>query len=182
MFKAAVLQLIGPGKRAAFVSEQFAFEKLSGNSRRVDRHERGSATKAVLMQRTGNHFLAGTRFARQKHRDVTMRQTADRSKHFLHGTRLSDDFGSTLCSFVIQVACVRTFGHCTFLTRAAQQINGTVDIERFGQILVRAPLKSAHGTVEITKGRHDDDGQSGIFVFDKGKQIESAHIVHANVA
>ena len=163
------------------MAEKFAFKQLSGNGRRVDRHKRRSTAQTVLMQGSCHHFLAGTRFSGQKHRNVAVRQTTDRTKHLLHGSRLTDDFRTTYFTLFVKFACVRAFGHGAFFTCAAQQINRTVDVKRLGEILVGTALKGTHCAVQIAEGRHDDDGQSGILVLDERQQIEPAHVVHANI-
>ncbi|MNG18875.1 hypothetical protein D3C84_1029790 [compost metagenome] len=62
----------GTGEGAGDVAEQFAFDQAFGNSGAVQRHERVITALAGLVQLTGEHFLAGTGFALDQHRQVAI--------------------------------------------------------------------------------------------------------------
>ena len=67
----------GAGEGALLVSEQFAFQQLGRNGSAVDRHERRVLTARMVMQVTGDHFLARPRFTQNQYRGLGV-------SHLLH--------------------------------------------------------------------------------------------------
>ena len=57
----------GAGKGALAMTEHLAFQQALGNGGAVDRHERFVGAAAVLVDGTGDHFLAGAAFTSQQH-------------------------------------------------------------------------------------------------------------------
>lgn len=119
------------------MAEQFRFEQILGNCRRIQRNERTICARAVLVQRTRHQFLAGTGLAGDHYGDVRLRQATDRAEHVLHRRSLAEDFRR------IDQAIVHFLLAQAFLERPANQLDRLVDIERLGQVLERAPWNAA---------------------------------------
>ena len=67
----------GSGERTALVAEQFGFEQRVGQGAAVLGNESLVGTGAFVMDGAGDHFLAGTRFAGDHHRQVVGRDAGD---------------------------------------------------------------------------------------------------------
>ena len=52
--------VLGAGESTLFVTEQLGFDQVAGNRSHVDGHKGAVAALAVVMQRLGNKFLAGS--------------------------------------------------------------------------------------------------------------------------
>ena len=62
-FKAAGPRAVGPGERAAFVAEQFAFHQLGRQDRAIQADQRSVCSIAGRVQSAGDQFLARAAFA-----------------------------------------------------------------------------------------------------------------------
>ena len=164
------------GERALFVAEQLGFHQILGDRGHVERDERVPATRAVLVQRLGDALLAGARFAIDQHRDVRLRQPADRPEHLLHRRRFTDDLGGQTLRHRRGRTPLAGVRH-----PAPNQRQRIVDIERLGQVFERAPLIGRHGTVQVGVRRHHDHGKVGMHLADFCHQIEPVEPRHANV-
>ena len=58
LLEAAAPHRLRTGERAALVAEQFAFQQVTRYRRHVERDERRFGTRAVLVQRARDDFLA----------------------------------------------------------------------------------------------------------------------------
>ena len=70
----AYLVLVGAGKTAPGVTEQFTFHQLGRNGAAVDRNERAGSPRPVVVNEPGHHFLAAARLAVDMHRGLAARQ------------------------------------------------------------------------------------------------------------
>ena len=82
--------VLGAGKGALFVSEQFGFDQITGDGGHVDGDKRAVAALAVVVQRTRHQFLAGAGFAGDHQRQVGLHQPGQNPVDFLHGGRAAD--------------------------------------------------------------------------------------------
>ena len=164
------------GERTALVAEQFAFQQILGNGRRVDRHERPTGHGRVLVQRASHQFLARARFAGDQHRHRALAQTTNRAKHVLHRRCLTEDFGRSGLTL---------FGHLlalAFFDRAADQLHGLGQIERLGQVFERTALQCGDGAVKIRIRRHDDHRQAGLQFAQLLQKLQARATGHPDVA
>ena len=83
--------LVGPGEGASLVSEQFAFEKRFGNGGTVDGQQRPIAAVAMVVDGSGDEFLAGARLAQNQDAHVRRGHASDGLVDFLHLRRAADD-------------------------------------------------------------------------------------------
>ena len=72
LFEATATQALRAGERAALMAEKLGFEQVLGNSRGVDCDERPGGARAVPVQRPGNEFFAGARFAGDQHGGIRL--------------------------------------------------------------------------------------------------------------
>ena len=132
--------------------EQLAFQQIFWDSCGVYRHKWTIGPCRVFMQCLGNQLFARAGFTRNHDRHIALAQTANRAKHILHGWRLTQHFRR--CSH----ALFGNFFTQAFFDSAAYQFHRLGQVKRLGQVFKSTPLKGRHGTVEIRKSRHDDDG------------------------
>ena len=74
----------GVGERAADVTEQLAFQDVLAQRGAVQRDERLVLAWAVLMDRLGDQFLAGARFALDQYAGVGRRDPLEAVDHGVH--------------------------------------------------------------------------------------------------
>ncbi|MDR8732335.1 hypothetical protein FEQ05_05728 [Burkholderia pseudomultivorans] len=176
LLEAALPRRLRAGERAALVAEQLGFEQVLRNRRGVQRDERAVRARAVTMQRPCDEFLAGARLAGDQHGRGRMRQAADRAEHVLHRGRLAEHLGCLGHAVVLRRAAAQAFLH-----RAANQLDGLVDVERLREIFERAALERRDGAVEIGERRHDDDGQARQAFVHRLQQLEAGTARHPDV-
>ena len=83
--------LSGPGKRAVFIAEQFAFHQVPGQRAAVDRHERAFGTGAGLVNRLRDHFLAGAALPLDQDSRHAVGGNLGQSLDFDHAGAFADD-------------------------------------------------------------------------------------------
>ena len=128
------------------------------------------------MQCQGHQFLAGAGLAGDQHGENRTRQPADGAEYLLHGRRRTDNARRR----GINAGGGRGGG----LRRAqgpADQRNEFVYIERFGQIFVRAALKSGHGAIQIRVRGHHNHRQVRRTTLDLLQQLDAVNAGHAHV-
>ncbi|MEJ0042377.1 MAG: hypothetical protein WDM81_09230 [Rhizomicrobium sp.] len=84
LFEAADAAIGRPGKGAALMAEQFAFDELLGDRSHVDRDEGAVAPLAVIVQRPRDEFLARAAFAHDHDREIGLGQPRDDAVDLLH--------------------------------------------------------------------------------------------------
>src|SRR6185436_15810712 len=87
--EAAEAALVSVGERAPLVAEELGLEERGRDRRAGDRHERLARAPAVVVDRAGDHFLAGARLSPQEHGDVGAGDPADGLVDLLHARRLA---------------------------------------------------------------------------------------------
>lgn len=56
-----------------------------------------------------------------------------------------------------------------------------VHVERLGQVIERAALKGGYGAVQVGKGGHHDDRQTGMALFKLAQQLQAVATGHADI-
>ena len=72
------------GERAAFVTEQLAFDQLGGQRRTIDLHEGSGAPGRTIVKRLGHQSFSDATLATEKDCDVAVRNLSDRSRDSSH--------------------------------------------------------------------------------------------------
>ncbi|MDT4869427.1 hypothetical protein FQZ97_1044530 [compost metagenome] len=157
------------------MAEQFGFEQVLGNGRGIERDERAVGTRAVLVQRARNQFLAGAGLAGDHHRDVRLRQPPDGAEHVLHRRRLAEDLRR------IDQPVVHLLFAQAFFQRTADQLDRLVDIERLGQVFEGPALERCHRAVQVRVGGHHDDRQARVPRLDGLQQVQPGAAGHADI-
>ena len=83
-FELAHPEQLRPGKSAALVAEQFAFEQVSRQRGAVHLDEGLGAPGRPPMELARNHFLANPRLAGNQHADVAVGHALDHRQHLAH--------------------------------------------------------------------------------------------------
>ena len=176
LLKAAPAGGLRARERTALVAKQFALEQILRDGGGVDGHKGLVGAGRVFVQRVRHQLFARARLARDEHRDMALRQTADAAEHVLHGRGLTQHLRRIVHFF---------FGHVFALALAhgaADQLHRLGQVKGLGQVLKRAALEGRHRAVQIRKRRHDDDGQTGHALLDGSEQIQPRAAGHADVA
>jgi hypothetical protein len=115
----------GSGEGALLMTEQFAFQKIEGNSRAIQLDKRTSASRACIVDGMGNQLLAGAGLTLNQNRGVSGRNTFHLSKHGFKRRAVPDN----LLECALGLVPPRVSGHtCTALrisagTSGARPIN-----------------------------------------------------------
>src|SRR5581483_2692253 len=73
-----------PGKGSALMSDELALEQGLDDRRAIHGDESAAPPRPQRMQRPGDQFLPGARFAVHKNRPAVWRESAERIEQFLH--------------------------------------------------------------------------------------------------
>jgi hypothetical protein len=120
-------------------------------------------------------LLSGSRLAGDENRGARLREPADGAEHLLHRRRVPENFrrlAHRLDRFRLSPALVE---------RAADQVDGLIDVERLRQIFVGAALEGGHRGVEIRIGGHHDDRDRGVALLHRLQQLEARQPRHADI-
>src|SRR5258708_22502726 len=111
--KTAHVRTNSAGESSALVSEEFAFQKTGGHRRAVHLDEVPAASRTELMNRSGDHFFAGSRLAGDQDSDIRGRHRLNFREDRAHAATAPHD-------------CLQEGGFCAF--RPAQnRFGGGID-------------------------------------------------------
>jgi hypothetical protein len=120
----------------------------------------------MAVQRARHQLLSGSRLARDQHRRARLRKTSDAAKDFLHGGRLAKNLGRDL-------GRLDDLGLApAFVQGPADELDGLVDVERLGQVLVGTALERGHRRIEVRVRRHHDDRHGRIALLHGSEQLQ----------
>ncbi len=123
------------------MSEQFAFDELTGNGRAVHLHERLLGARTLSMNGARHEFLAGAVLAGDEH-------TRGRGGHLLDPFEQRPDTERTPHDFVTALDGLAQprvlFTELPVLERIAQQHQHAIGVERLLEDVVRAELRGFH--------------------------------------
>ncbi len=157
------------GERPLLVAEQLAFDQGFGKGGAIQGNEGTVPPGAVVVERLGHQFLAGSAFAGDQHRGAAVGHLFDLSVDLLHRPALSDevmkgvalgDLGAELFDFAFEFLGVEC---------AVDDDAEFFDVEGFRQVVRRAQLHGIHrGLDGLCTRQHDDRG--GILFRPQGLQ------------
>ena len=150
----------GAGEGTALVTEEFAFQEISGNGSAVDGDERLGGATAVLIDGAGDEFLAGAGLAENKDGDGGVGDATDAFVNFLHRFAIADEG--------VGLAAGRCFTEADFLEHQfgmaegfGDEIEEFIGFEGFGEIFVSAEPGGFDGGFGAAVRGHHDDGELG---------------------
>src|SRR6185503_5020179 len=89
-FKPPHLGRHGAGKRALFIAEQLALEEIIRQGPTIHRDKRTTGSRALMVDRPCDEFLASPAFSREQHRDIAIRYHFHQAVDPLHRLALAD--------------------------------------------------------------------------------------------
>ena len=164
------------GERAAFVTEELAFEQGFGDGGAVDLHERAGRAGAPGMNDIGQHFLADAAFAGNQHARVRRRDQRHIAKDGLHQRAFGDDVRGQLPVFV--VAERGGLGNAGGLLDRREQF---IQIDGLGEVIHRAIAHGADGFANVGVGGHEQDRQRGVDLARAAQGFQPGEARHPHV-
>ena len=161
------LRLLRTGERAFFVAEQRGFEQAVGNRRAVDGDKGAVFTGRVMMDVTGDDFLADAGFAGQQNGRVGLRNARGERKEVTAGGIAGND------AFVVQ-GIGQTVTRHVFKQR--------LRFEGLEQKVAGAAAHRLDGAVNVGEGGHQHHRQMRQALADFLQQGDAVHRHHAHVA
>jgi hypothetical protein len=158
------------------VAEEFRFDQVARDGGHVDGHERPVAPLAVVMQRAGDQFLAGTRFARDHQRQIGLHEACQDAIDLLHRRGTADERHAVL-HVVVET------GRLLLRFRKSPPDDGDElgQVEGLGKIVVGALFGGLDGGHESVLGAHDQDRQVGPRLLDARQEVEGVLIRHDDI-
>ena len=90
LFETAGSPRLGAGEGAALMAEKFRLDQVTRDRRHIDGDEGPVATFAIIVQRAGDQFLAGTGFAGNHDRQIGLHQPRQHPVDVLHCSGATD--------------------------------------------------------------------------------------------
>ena len=153
----ALLRLVGAGKRAFLVAEQFAFQQVLREPDTVDRHERLSSPVAPGVDGPREDLFAGSTLAEEQHGGLAGSGLPGDFDRLFHRDTLTDDQTIPLVGLLgeeLDVAFERFS-----LQRLADDDLEVCRVEGLGDEIVRAFFHRVHGRLDGAVRGDDDDGK-----------------------
>src|SRR5438128_2616044 len=178
--EAAELLRVGPREGALLVAEQLGFHQRLGDRGHVDGHERLTAALAPRMDGPRDQLLARAALARDQHGGRGRRDLGDQlvyaghlrmtAYHALERSRETARVGRAAGERRGQIEHLAL--QRTLVERTLGQHEDVVDVERFGQVIVRAALERFDGGPELAHGGRDDDDGRGVGGLDARQNVD----------
>ncbi len=135
----------GSRERARFMPEQFAFEKIGGDCRAIDGHER-CAPARYFVEEPGADFLAGPRLSGQQNGTVHVSDQTEQLFKLPHRYRYAERTGA------------RRWGNRSQrILNPAQEV---IHFKRLGQVIRRAFPHQRDGLIDFAIGGHEQERRS----------------------
>ena len=169
------------GERAFLVPEKLAFQQGLGDRRAVDRHEKLVAAPAVMVDRAGHQFLAGTALAGDHHRGLAVRDAAHHLEHLLHRLGLADDAVLVLVDGELRLEGSR---RAHLALRLQRRIDDDLQVEgqRFlADEVVRSQLHRLDDGLRRAERAGEHHHGVRVFLPDPGEQFQPTVGLHVRV-
>ena len=162
------------------MTEEFAFQQLRRDGRRVHGHKRPARALAVIMDRPGDQFLARAALAVDQDGGVALGDPADGLVDLLHRGRVPDQPAFVLLAD-LRAEHVHLERQATHIDRLPHQDVHLVEIEGLGDVIEGAATHGLDGVLHGRLCRHDDDRNGAPAGLDLFERLEPAHARHADV-
>lgn len=158
----AVLVGDSAGEGALTMAEEFGFEEVFGEGGAIDGDEGGVVAAGIVVEGSGDEFLAGAAFAEDEDGGVGIGDAFDHAEDVLHALAGADDLGEAV--FLAEFATEEGI-FVDGLGVGEGALDGEAEFfefERFFEVIVGAELHGLDGAFDGTEaGDHDDDGGGG---------------------
>ena len=149
---------------AANVAEKLRFEQRFGDGAAIERDEPVHPPRAVVVNRSGDHFLARAGLARDENRAVRSGDRLDELQQTHHRPTLSDDPVEAI-AFVELRAQIRVLGfQPPLLDRRLENVQQLVDLKWFVHEIPRAALDRIDRVLHGAVSGNDDGDDVGITI------------------
>ena len=177
LFKFAGCAARGAREGTLFVAKELRFDEFPGNGRHVQRNERPVLPFAVIVQRAGDQFLAGSRLARDHDRQIGLHEPGHDPVDFLHRHRASDQRQLLVRRFRVG----RTGPPLRLVERPADKSRQFVEVERLGKIFVSPAFGSGDRRHDGVLGTHYDNRELRANLLDARQEVERILVGHDHI-
>ena len=164
------------------MSEEFAFQQIFRQGGAIDDHQGAIPTVfRRLVDRAGDHLLAGARFPFDQNGCGRLRDEIDPIKDLEHAGILAHDPFKTIppAQFVSQVGQLITEG--TFAERTANEKDQTLGVDRLREKVVGTALHRLDSAVDTPIAGHDHDCDRQLAILDFAEQVHSVDFGHPKI-
>jgi hypothetical protein len=165
-----------PRERTLHMPEQLGLQQRLGDGRAVDRDKRLARTRAGLVDRTGQQFLARAALAADQHAGVRGRHQPRLGQHLGHAGAAADDLAAPGAIAVERRRPRRV--HAQRLLYLGQQL---LAVEGLGQVGVRAARRGVHRIRDAAVRGQQDDRQRRVVGAHLVEQRQAVHAGQAHV-
>ena len=159
------------GKRAFFVSEQFAFKQIFRQRRAVHFYQRLIAPRRIVMQRVGNQLFAGAAFAGNQHGCLRVRGFAHHLKDAVHFRRFADNRLERLILPQFFLHPLVLEDKLAPLQRPLDNQRQPLKIQGFGEEVLRAVPHGRQGGIDTAVACQHNHGNARTFGSHLGKHF-----------
>ena len=182
VFEHALAILLRAGEGALDMTEELILEQALALTGTVERDVSVVHALGLVVQGTGDEFLAGPGLAGDQHRDHAWTDLLNRLDHLSHGCRVTDDALEAERGIDLALQTDIAVAKSDRLDRSVDQIPEDLQIERFLDEVVGATLESRLGRAHIAMGRDHDDLRIGLMLACVPQHFESGvGLLHAQV-
>ena len=171
----------GAGERALLVTEDLALEQRLGNRGAVDRDERKRRARTELMDRLRHELLARARFAGDEHRRLGRRRLLDHLIDLPHLRTVADERAERAVLAELASQRLHLAHRLQALDDLVEQDFQALDIDRLGQVVVRAFFHRLDGGVDGSLRRQQQRRHVGALLRQRAQQRESVHARHHEI-
>ncbi len=134
------------------------------------------------MDRAGDQFLAGARFAADQHRGVALRHFPDHAKHALQRAAVADDAVEVVDVVLRVPEVIELVAHAPHFERLLDLHFHLFDFEGLLHVIERAALHRFHRRVHGAERRHQNHGRRRVQRLGGAEYVEAVAAAHLQVA
>ncbi len=147
------------------MAEQFTFQEILAERIAIDRDKRLVLAQAVVVDGTGDHFLAGATLACDQNRGTRRRALRDQAEDGLHGPAGTDDVFETILGTDLALEIPVLLQEVAPLQRAIHHKLQLIRVEGLGYIVKRTEFHGLDGRLYLRQTGHHDDINVGMPLF-----------------
>jgi len=167
---------VGAGEAALAMAEELAFHQFAGNGAAVDRNEWAGRACALVVDGTGNQFLADARFPQDVDRCLAARDLADGGAQLIHCRRAAEQAGG-----VFRRRWGAGTGGVVQFDGVADQAAQHIDVHRLADEVEGARLQGLHRQVHAAEGGDHRHRGCRMVAGDLGHQLDAIAVRQAHV-